>query len=402
MTDDRDLLDLAPGSSTGLRAANRLRPSPPTPSAPRSRSSTARSRRSPRPRPAGVGVRVIVEGRLGFASTSDVSEDGLTYALEEAGPTRRTGRPTSATCCRCPATRGACSADCRTWSPRASTTCPVARKVAMAVELERLTGPPTRGSPAWRRRSTATRSPGARSSRPPGINAAYSRTDAYAYVSALARAGDETQTGLGLSMGRGVADLDLEAAGREGALRATRLLGATKPATASVPVVSTRSSPRPSSGSWPARSPPTRCKRAARCSPQDWRAGRGHRSVDHRRRASARGPWFRPVRRRRRAHRPYRPGQPRRAAWAGCTTPRPLPGPVTRRAPPATPSRAGHASTPGVASSNLDLVRRRDDGRGDPPQGRHRPLRAGRLRRALRGQPGLRRVQRRRDRLLDP
>src|SRR3954470_1633301 len=32
----------------------------------------------------GVGVRVVADGRMGFASTSDVSDDGLMYALGEA------------------------------------------------------------------------------------------------------------------------------------------------------------------------------------------------------------------------------------------------------------------------------------------------------------------------------
>ena len=184
----------------------------------------------------GVGVRVIVDGRLGFASTSDVSEDGLTYALEEARSNAAYGTPDIGNVLPLPR-------DTSDLSPMPSLVSkgfddvPVARKVAMAVELERLTrAADSRVSGVAAAVYGDSLSRGAVASTA-GINAAYSRTDAYAYVSALARAGDETQTGLGLSMGRGAGDLDLEAAGREGALRATRLLGATKPATASVPVV---------------------------------------------------------------------------------------------------------------------------------------------------------------------
>ncbi|MDX6228669.1 MAG: PmbA protein [Frankiales bacterium] len=184
----------------------------------------------------GVGVRVIVEGRLGFASTSDVSEDGLAYALEEARSNAAYGTPDVGNVLPLPR-------DTSGLEPLPSLVAegfdevPTARKVAMAIELERLTraaDPRVSGVAASVYGDGLSRGAVASTT---GISAAYSRTDAYAYVSALARAGDETQTGLGLSMGRGAGDLDLEAAAREGALRSTRLLGATKPKTAGVPVV---------------------------------------------------------------------------------------------------------------------------------------------------------------------
>src|SRR5690606_5685206 len=59
----------------------------------------------------------------------------------------------------------------------------------------------------------------------------------YVTVSTMATEGDETQTGFGFSVGRGPADLDLEAAARDGVARATRLLGATKPASRRITVV---------------------------------------------------------------------------------------------------------------------------------------------------------------------
>jgi len=70
-----------------------------------------------------------------------------------------------------------------------------------------------------------------------GVAAEYARTDVYAYVAAIARTGDDTQTGLGLTQARAFDDLDLDAAAHEAAIRAARLLGARKPATARVPVV---------------------------------------------------------------------------------------------------------------------------------------------------------------------
>lgn len=184
----------------------------------------------------GVGVRVIVDGRLGFASTSDVSDEGLAYALEEARSNAAYGTPDVGNVLPLPRDTSGLE-PLQGLVAEGFDEVPTARKVAMAVELERLTR-------AADQRVTGVAasvygdglSRGAVASTT-GISAAYSRTDAYAYVAALARAGDETQTGLGLSMGRSAGELDLEAAGREGALRATRLLGATKPATATVPVV---------------------------------------------------------------------------------------------------------------------------------------------------------------------
>jgi PmbA protein len=53
----------------------------------------------------------------------------------------------------------------------------------------------------------------------------------------MARDGADTQTGVGVTDGRTIDDLDVESAAREGVTRAARLLGARKPATATVPVV---------------------------------------------------------------------------------------------------------------------------------------------------------------------
>ena len=59
----------------------------------------------------------------------------------------------------------------------------------------------------------------------------------YVSVSTLATEGDETQTGFGFSVGRSPELFDLGKAAREAADRATRLLGATKPASKRVTVV---------------------------------------------------------------------------------------------------------------------------------------------------------------------
>jgi PmbA protein len=70
-----------------------------------------------------------------------------------------------------------------------------------------------------------------------GVDAAYSRTDAWVVVVTLAVEGDETQTGFSFSFARGLDELDQTAIADEAVDRAVRMLGAEKPATAKVPVV---------------------------------------------------------------------------------------------------------------------------------------------------------------------
>jgi PmbA protein len=70
-----------------------------------------------------------------------------------------------------------------------------------------------------------------------GIGGEYERSSCYAYVQALAEDGDGRETGLGFDLGRGPAALDPTAIGREGAERATAMIGAVKPGSRSCPVV---------------------------------------------------------------------------------------------------------------------------------------------------------------------
>jgi PmbA protein len=70
-----------------------------------------------------------------------------------------------------------------------------------------------------------------------GIRRSGRENGCYVSVSTMADDGDETQTGFGFSVGRSPADFDLAKAANEASDRATRLLGATKPATKRTTVV---------------------------------------------------------------------------------------------------------------------------------------------------------------------
>jgi PmbA protein len=65
----------------------------------------------------------------------------------------------------------------------------------------------------------------------------YETTSCYAYLQALAEGDDGRETGLGFGLARGPAGLDPAAIGREGAARATEMIGSSKPASRSCPVV---------------------------------------------------------------------------------------------------------------------------------------------------------------------
>lgn len=62
-----------------------------------------------------------------------------------------------------------------------------------------------------------------------GVRGEFERSSCYAYLQALAEGDDGRETGLGFGLGRGPASLDPVAIGREGAARATAMVGARKP-----------------------------------------------------------------------------------------------------------------------------------------------------------------------------
>lgn len=181
----------------------------------------------------GLGVRVITGGRLGFASTADLSVDGLAYALAEARSNAELASQDPGNVLPEPAA----VPDLPGIYLAGLDAVPTARKVELALALERATtgvDSRVRGVDNAAYGDGITRAAIASSL---GVHAEYARTDVYAWVSALARDGEETQTGLGLTQGRAFDELDIEAAAREAVLRCTRLLGARKAATAKVPVV---------------------------------------------------------------------------------------------------------------------------------------------------------------------
>jgi PmbA protein len=182
----------------------------------------------------GVGIRVVRDHRVGFAYAGSLDEDVLAETLAEARDNAGFGTPDEFVGLAEP--DGVSIADLDLY--RASLVdVPTDRKVELAIELERIS------------RDADTRISGVESAdyadslasaavvTTTGIRAAARETGAYVAASVMASDGDETQTGFGFSVGRHPDDLDLSVAANDAATRATRMLGATKPASERLTVV---------------------------------------------------------------------------------------------------------------------------------------------------------------------
>jgi PmbA protein len=181
----------------------------------------------------GVGIRVIADGRTGFAYAGTLDADAIAEVLAEARDNVQFGtvdewaglaEPDSV-----PVTPQ------EFWNDELEHTA-TERKIDLAIELERLTAATdnririddSNYADAWGEVAVATTT---------GIRQSGRENGCYVSVSTLADDGDETQTGFGFSVGRAPSEFDLDKAAREGADRATRLLGATKPASGRFTVV---------------------------------------------------------------------------------------------------------------------------------------------------------------------
>ena len=181
----------------------------------------------------GVGIRVIRDGRTGFAYAGVLDAAAVAEVLAEARDNVQFGTPDEWAGLAEPDGVDVIEQDL--WSD-ALAEFATDEKIAMAKELERLTlavDPRIRVDDA-NYADAASESAVATTT---GIRRTGRENGCYVVVSTLADDGDETQTGFGFSVGRSPADFNLAKAATEASDRATRLLGATKPATKRTTVV---------------------------------------------------------------------------------------------------------------------------------------------------------------------
>jgi PmbA protein len=184
--------------------------------------------------PRGAGVRVVSDDRVGFAYTTELSDDGLDALVADARENARFATPDETA--GLPDPSDSAPAEVAGLIDPAQRTLNADDKVAFAVELERS----TRAVDARVRTEEAIYSDSAAvvaiaSSR--GIAGSYMETTAWCYSVAIAAEGDDTQVAFDFDLARGLAGLDAEGLGRRTAERALGILGASKIPSARMPVV---------------------------------------------------------------------------------------------------------------------------------------------------------------------
>jgi PmbA protein len=172
----------------------------------------------------GVGVRVFTDSRMGFAYTSDLTDEGVRRAVAQAldacrynEPDEHNGLPELTVIDDMPELV-AQDFDARS----------VEDRVAMALELDRLTA---EQNPEVKRTAGAVYSDERGRNElynTRGLRSAFDATVAYAYVESIAERGEEMQSGFSFTYGRSASALDLRACAAEAADRGARLLGASQ------------------------------------------------------------------------------------------------------------------------------------------------------------------------------
>ncbi|MFZ9675907.1 MAG: TldD/PmbA family protein [Ilumatobacteraceae bacterium] len=181
----------------------------------------------------GIGIRVIRDGRTGTSYCGTLDEAQIAEVLVEARDNLGYGEPDEWAGLAEPDGIAVTPQDL--WDDSLEST-PTSRKIELAKELERLARSgdsrvrvdDSNYSDAFGEAAVATTT---------GIRVAGRENGCYLSVGTLADDGDETQTGFGFAVGRNTGELDIDKAARDAVDRATRLLGATKPASRRITVV---------------------------------------------------------------------------------------------------------------------------------------------------------------------
>lgn len=181
----------------------------------------------------GVGIRVVDQHRIGYAHTSDLSDDALVHTLEQARANARATSPDEANVLPQPASTKPIDS---LWEPGADEV-PTERKVELALQLEAAARAADDAITGVRVAAYGDRMAEAVIASTTGVRGRYRRSDAYAIVDALAERDGSSTSAFGLSAARHPEDVDVEEAAGEAARRAVRLLGGRQPESGPLPVV---------------------------------------------------------------------------------------------------------------------------------------------------------------------
>ena len=182
----------------------------------------------------GIGVRAWLGNRVGYAYGTDLSEAGITAiaarAAEAAGIADEDefAGPPQAADGRLPELELS-DASVGEW--------PTERVAELALTVERTALEADSRIAGVEQAVYADAAERVAISSSTGVAGEFETSSCYAYLTALAEGEDGRETGLGFDLARGPAGLDPVAIGREGAERATSMIGAQKPASRACPVV---------------------------------------------------------------------------------------------------------------------------------------------------------------------
>jgi PmbA protein len=181
----------------------------------------------------GIGVRAWIGNRVGYAYGTDLDEGGVTAIAARAAEAARTADPDEFAAPPAPAEiealAGLSDASVAGWeTSRVADLTLAVERAALAVDPRVAGVEQAVYADAAERVSIASST---------GVGGEYESSSCFAYVQALAEGDGGRETGLGFGLARGPAGLEPEAIGREGGERAVSMIGASKPASRSCPVV---------------------------------------------------------------------------------------------------------------------------------------------------------------------
>jgi PmbA protein len=182
----------------------------------------------------GVGIRVVKDQRQGFAYAGSFDDDVLAETIAEARDNASFGTPDEYLGLAHP--DGMALADLDLFRPGLAGF-PTEAKVDLAMELERAAragDPRITGIESCDYEDSMGEGAVVTST---GIRSLSRETVCFLTASVIATEGSDTQTGFGYSVGREPGDLDVATAAADAARRGTRMLGATKPASARLTVI---------------------------------------------------------------------------------------------------------------------------------------------------------------------
>ncbi|HEX6666091.1 MAG TPA: TldD/PmbA family protein [Solirubrobacterales bacterium] len=181
----------------------------------------------------GIGIRAWIEGRVGYSYGTDLSEAGVAAIAAAAAEAARVSDPDEFAAPPEPAPIESV-AGLSDPSLAARSTAEVA-ELALTVERTALASDPRLVAVEQAVYADVAERVAIASSA--GVAGEYESSTCFAYLQALAEGEGSRETGLGFGLARGPDGLDPEAIGAEGADRALAMIGATKPASRSCPVV---------------------------------------------------------------------------------------------------------------------------------------------------------------------